>query len=188
MSGIVAKQGFAPVRERYTSGAVAFHWTVAALIVFLGGLGLLFDDIPRESRPFWINVHGTVGLIYLAVVLARIGWRFTHRPPDLPADIGAFCRRASAAAHHLLYLLMLVVPLLGVVAFVWHGRVFDYGLLQLNFGVAMDKNVFRPAEEVHQLLAYALFALAGMHAAAAVWHQFVRRDGVLLRMMPGGAN
>ena len=48
----------ATAAKRYDSGAIAFHWTVAAVIVFLGVLGLLFDDIPKPMRPFSINVHG----------------------------------------------------------------------------------------------------------------------------------
>jgi cytochrome b561 len=171
--------------ERYGAGAIAFHWTVAAFIMFLGALGLLFDDIPKESRPFWINVHGCVGLIYLALVIARLAWRTSHAPPALPADVGAFSRRALSAAHHLLYVLMLLIPALGIVAYVWHGRSFDYGLFQLNFGVPMNKVIFERAEEIHRLLAYALFALAGLHILGAIWHQYFRRDGVLLRMLPG---
>ena len=62
---------------------------MAALIVFLGALGLLFDDIPRESRPFWIGVHGSVGLIYFARVIARLLWRAGHRPPELLRDVGS---------------------------------------------------------------------------------------------------
>jgi cytochrome b561 len=58
MRDTVSRQSVASAPERYDAGAIAFHWTVAALIVFLGALGLLFDDIPKESRPFWINVHG----------------------------------------------------------------------------------------------------------------------------------
>jgi cytochrome b561 len=172
--------------ERYDVGAIAFHWIVAALIVFLGGLGLLFDDMPKPLQPFWINVHGSVGLIYLALVIARLAWRAGHRPPPLPGDVGEFWRRTSSAAHHLMYVLMLVIPAAGIVAYVWHGRAFDYGLFQLNFGVPSDRATFHPAEEIHQLLAYALFALAGLHILGALWHQYVRRDGVLLRILPGG--
>jgi cytochrome b561 len=179
--------GDAAPPERYDVAAVAFHWTVAALIVFLGALGLLFGEIPRDVRPFWINVHGCVGLVYFALVLARLAWRATHNPPHLPAGMGELTRRASGVAHGLLYLLMLAIPVLGVVAFVWHGRAFDFGLFRIDFGVASDRTIFHPAEQVHQLLAYALFALAGLHAAAALYHQYVRRDRLLLRMMPGGA-
>ncbi len=180
------KQNAAPAPARYGAGAVTFHWTVAALILFLGALGLLFDDIPRQARPFWINVHVCVGLIYFALVVARVLWRATHKAPDLPPDIGEFSRRTSLAAHHLLYVLMLLIPVFGVAARVWHGRGFDYGVFQVNVGVASNPAVFHPAENIHQLLAYALFALAGLHAAAALYHHVVRRDGILLRMIPGG--
>ena len=184
MTAIASKGRAAPTR--YGSAAIAFHWIAAALIVFLGTLGLLFDDIPREARPFWINVHGCVGLVYFALVIARLAWRSAHRPPDLPSNIGAFDRSMSAAAHHALYALMLLIPVFGVVAYVWHGRVFDYGLFQLNFGVQMNREVFKPAETIHQFLAYGLFVLAGLHVLAALYHHLVRRNGILLRMMPQG--
>ena len=73
MNVFAASQRIAPALTRYGSTAVGFHWVVAALVVFLGTLGLLFDDIPKESRPFWINVHGCVGLVYFALVIARLG-------------------------------------------------------------------------------------------------------------------
>ena len=186
MDGLAAGQRIAPALTRYGSTAVAFHWTVAALVVFLGTLGLLFDDIPKELQAFWINAHGCVGLVYFALVIARLAWRISHKPPDLPPDIGEFDRRFSLAAHHLLYVLMVLIPIFGVVAFVWHGRAFDYGFVQLNFGIAKNPGMFRPAEEIHQLLAYCLFGLAALHAAGALYHHFFRRDGVLLRMLPGG--
>jgi cytochrome b561 len=175
------------VSTHYGSAAIAFHWIVAALIVFLGTLGLLFDDIPLEARPFWINVHGCVGLVYFALVIARLVWRSTDHPPDLPVDIGSFDRRMSVA-HHVLYALMLLVPVFGVVAYVWHGRVFYYGLFQFNFGIQMNRGVFEPAETIHQILAYGLFALTGMHVLAALYHHLVRRNGVLLRMLPRGSS
>ncbi len=138
MNVLATGRRIAPVLARYGSTAVAFHWAVAALVVFQGTLGLLFDDIPKESSAFWINVHGCVGLVYFALVIARLGWRTTHKPPDLPPDIGEFDRRTSLAAHHLLYVLMVLIPIFGFVAYVWHGRAFDYGFAQLNFGVASN--------------------------------------------------
>jgi cytochrome b561 len=186
MNSPATQRRVAPALTRYGSTAVAFHWAVAALVVFLGTLGILFDDIPKESRPFWINVHGCVGLIYFVLVIARLGWRISHKPPDLPPDIGEFDRRTSLAAHHLLYVLMVLIPILGFVAYVWHGRAFNYGFVQLNLGVASNRDVFRPAQQIHQVLAYCLFGLAALHAAGALYHHFVRRDGVLLRMLPGG--
>jgi cytochrome b561 len=63
------------------------------LIVFLSALGLLVDEIPKEARPFWINVHVCVGLISFALVIARLLWRAAYKAPDLPPDVGEFSPR-----------------------------------------------------------------------------------------------
>jgi cytochrome b561 len=79
---------------------------------------------------------------------------------------------------------MLVTPLVGIVAFVWHARVFDFGLFTIDFGVKSSGAVFHPAEDIHLWLTYGLLALVGGHAVAALWHHFVSRDTVLWRMLP----
>ena len=86
----------------------------------------------------------------------------------------------------LLYALMFVIPIIGIVTFIWHGRIFDFGLFRVNFGIARNRAIFHPTEDIHGYLAYALFGLAGVHVLAALWHHFIRRDGLLLRMWPAG--
>jgi|SRR5579862_6446549 len=171
---------------RYDPLAVTFHWVVLLLVVTVGTLGLLHDSWSRSTQSFWINLHAVLGLLLWALVITRLGWRLTHRPPPLPKEAGALARRLSAPVHWLLYLLLLVIPVLGIVSFIWHGRAFDFGLFQVNFGVSKNRAIFHPTEDVHGYLAYALFTLAALHALAALWHHYVRRDGVLLRMWPAG--
>jgi cytochrome b561 len=176
--------GGAPAR--YDSGAMAFHWVMVVLIVVVGVLGLLHDSWPKTTQAFWINVHALIGLAVWALVMARIGWRLRHPPPALPAAAGDFSRRWSYPVHWLLYALMLVIPMLGIVTFLWHGRVFDFGLFKVDFGIHKNRAIFHPTEEIHGDLAYALFTLVGLHTLAGLWHHFVRRDGVLQRMWPAG--
>lgn len=171
----------------YGRAAIAFHWITAALVVIVGILGLLHDSWPRRTQAFWINIHALIGLALWLLVMARLWWRSTHRPPDLPPHVGEFSRRLSYPVHLLLYALLFIIPVFGIVTFVWHGRVFDFGLFQLNFGVRRNRAIFHPTEDIHGYLAYALFALAGLHALAALWHQFARHDGVLQRMWPRGS-
>jgi cytochrome b561 len=83
---------------------------------------------------------------------------------------------------------MFVIPILGIVTFIWHGRVFNFGLFRLNFGIRSNRAIFHPTEDVHGYLAYALFALVGIHALTALWHHFIRHDGVLRRMWPSSAS
>jgi len=169
---------------RYGPVAIGFHWIMAVLIVVVGVLGLLHDSWPKSTQKFWINIHALIGLLVWFLVMARLWWRITHVPPDLPPDVGEFSRRWSYPVHLLLYLLILVTPILGIVTFIWHGRVFNFGLFQVDFGVRSNRAIFHPTEDIHGYLAYTLLGLASLHALAALWHHFLRRDGVLQRMWP----
>ena len=173
-----------PPIQRYGMGAIAFHWSMFVLVVIVGVLGLLHDSWPRATQSFWINIHALIGLLVWFLVIARFWWRGRHAPPVLPEQAGVFAKRFSSPVHLALYALMFVIPIFGFVTFVYHGRIFDFGLFDLNFGIKKDPRIFEPTEDIHGYLAYALFALAGLHALAALWHQFALRDGVLRRMWP----
>lgn len=173
------------VAEGYSPVAITLHWAVFLLVVVVGTLGLLHDSWPHATQAFWINIHALLGLLMFALVLWRIGWRQVHTPPDLPPDVGEFSRRVSYPVHMLLYALLVVLPILGIITFIWHGRVFNFGLFQVDFHVPRNRAVFHPTEEWHGYLAYTLFGVAGLHALAALWHQFIVKDGVLRRMIPG---
>jgi cytochrome b561 len=173
-----------PTAARYRSAAIAFHWAMFVLVVIVGVLGLLHDSWPKQTQAFWINVHALIGILLWLVLLARFGYRLRHSPPALSGEVGAFSRRFSSPVHLTLYALLFVIPIIGFVTFVYHGRVLHVGLFDLDFGVKKNRAVFAPTEDIHGYLAYALFGLAGLHALAALWHQLVLHDGVLARMWP----
>jgi cytochrome b561 len=179
-----AQRGSAVTVTRYNGASMAFHWTMAVLIVVVGVLGLLHDSWPKQTQSLWINLHAILGLSVWVLIVARFWWRSRHSPPELPSEAGELSRRLSYPVHLLLYALIFVIPLVGIVTFIWHGRVFDFGLFRVDFGVRSNRAIFHPTEDIHGYLAYVLFALVGIHALAALWHHFVRRDGVLLRMWP----
>ncbi|HEX3948389.1 MAG TPA: cytochrome b/b6 domain-containing protein [Steroidobacteraceae bacterium] len=170
--------------ERYGLTAIAFHWLMFFLVVCVGILGLLHDSWPKETQQFWINIHAVLGLALWFTLFARFWWRRGHKPPPPVETGGLLARRAAGITHAALYVLMFVIPIVGIITFIYHGRIFDFGLFKLDFGIKSNRAVFHPTEDLHGYLAYALFALAGIHAAAALWHQFVLRDGLLARMWP----
>lgn len=184
MSSRVSPAPPASAEPRYTHGAMALHWIMAALIVVVGVLGLLHDSWPRRSQAFWINVHALIGLLVWVLIVVRLWWRRAHPPPALPPEVGILPRRLSSAVHLLLYLLVFVTPLVGIVTFIWHGRAFDFGLFRVDFGIRSNRAIFHPTEDIHGYLAYTLFALVGIHVLTALWHQFVLRDRLLQRMWP----
>jgi cytochrome b561 len=168
----------------YRLGAIAFHWAMFVLVVMVGVLGLLHDSWPKQTQAFWINVHALIGILLWLVLLARVGYRLRHSPPSLPSDIGAFSRRFSSPVHLGLYALMFVIPIIGFVTFIYHGRIFHFGLFDVNFGIKKTRVIYEPTEDIHGYLAYALLTLAGLHAFAALWHHVILHDGVLARMWP----
>lgn len=169
----------------YGRTAIGFHWVMAILVVAAGILGLLHDSWPHATQARWINIHAMIGLALWLLLFPRFAWRLTHPVPDLPPDVGEFSRRTSYPVHLLLYLLLFVIPIFGIITFIWHGRVFDFGLFRINPHVHSGRTIFHPTENIHGYLAYVLFGLIGLHVLAALWHHFVRHDRVLQRMWPG---
>ena len=170
--------------QSYDAGAIAFHWITVLLLVTVGILGLLHDSWPKRTHVFWINVHAILGLLLSLILISRIWWRVQHAPPALPAELGALSQRLSRPVHLALYALMFLTPVFGVVTFIWHGRIFDFGLFQVDFGIRSNHAIFGPTEDVHGYLAYALFGLVGLHVLAAMWHRFILHDAVMQRMWP----
>jgi cytochrome b561 len=169
---------------RYGTGAIVLHWVMAILVVIVAILGLLHDSWPRSTQAYWINVHALIGLLVWVLLLTRFVWRQRHPPPALPPELGPLARRFAAPVHWLLYALLFVIPIIGIVTFIWHGRKLNLGFLQVDFGVKSNRAIFHPTEDIHGYLAYVLFGLVGLHALAALAHQFVGRHEFLQRMWP----
>ena len=72
---------------RYTRVAVVFHWLVAALVILELGWGWWMQEIPKQppgQRADAFNLHKSIGLTVLLLMVARLGWRLAHPPPPLP--------------------------------------------------------------------------------------------------------
>jgi cytochrome b561 len=180
--------------SRYTRTAVALHWLIAALMVVNVALALSVDSLPDAIVRPVIDTHKSIGITVLGLVLLRLLWRFSHRPPALPASYRPWEQRASHAAHIGLYLLMLCLPLSG-----WlHDSAWKAAAehpLQLfgvvpwpRIGFIMDlaprvkehwHDIFG---EVHEAFGYALYALFALHLAGALKHQFIDKEKELQRM------
>lgn len=150
--------------RRYSAGAILLHWVTALLIVPLSILGLVHDALPKQTQAFWIDVHAVIGLFLWLLTLVRLGWRAAHPPPTFPSQLGSRARHLATAAHFLLYMLLLIAPVLGVVTFLYHGRILDLGLVQFHSGIQPNRAIFHPTQEFHAYLAYALWGLTGVHA------------------------
>lgn len=171
-------------RARYDRVAIFLHWSVALLIAAAFVLGLTVDEFGKTYEHMVVNTHSLIGLGVLLLTLIRIAWRFGHPAPPSPQAMSAWMKALARIIHAALYALMLAVPLIGLPTLFYRGRGLDFGLFQIPAFLSRQPEIFRPLTDIHELAAYALVALAAGHIAAALYHQWYLRDGLVSRMMP----
>ncbi len=173
---------------RYSWQAIVLHWLLAVLIIGMLALGYSLEDIPRNTpaRGFYVNLHKSFGVLVLVLVLVRLGWRLTHKPPPLDAAMPRWQAVAAAWSHRLLYLCILLQPLSGYLgsSFSKYGVKF-FGIELPNWGWE-DKALRGFFGSVHEAVGLALVVLIAIHVLAALKHLLINRDQVFQRMMPGG--
>ena len=171
--------------ERYTRTAMGLHWAIALLIFIAFPLGLYMHDLhlsPLKLKLY--SWHKWIGITVFLLVVLRVLWRTTHRPPALP-DIAQWQRIASHITHMLLYALMIAVPLSGWLMSSAKGfQTVWFGVLPIPDLIGKDRELGKQLATVHALLNYSMLVLAATHIVAALKHHFIDRDSVLRRMLP----
>ncbi len=178
---------------RYTGVAIAAHWLLGLGLVCALALGWYMTGLPfSPSRLKLYNWHKWLGISLLTLSLLRLLWRLTHRPPELPAAISRAMPRwqhwAHNGTHHAMYLLFFAVPLLGWAYSSAAGfPIVFLGVLPLPDFVPASPALAEAIKPLHGWAAWALVVLIAMHVGAALKHQFIDRDGLISRMLPGRA-
>ena len=160
----------------------AIHWfTVLAIVaVFISVLiGADLEDPDRKKTL--IALHQSLGLSVLLLNGLRLLWRWRTPLQSLVAD--PLKRRIGHANHLLVYTLLLAQPLLGWLYVSARGR--EVALWGMTLPALIDKNreLAERVHDWHEMAGWLLLALIGLHAAAALYHHYVIRDGVLRRML-----
>ena len=170
----------------YTATAKLLHWLIALMIFGMLGFGFYMTGLDLSPTKLELySWHKWAGVTVFMLVLVRLAWRIGHRPPALPAHMPAIERLAAHAGHHLLYLLMLAIPLSGWLMSSAKGfQTVWFGVLPLPDLLAKDKALGNLLETVHVALNFTLIAVLLGHVGAALKHHFIDRDDVLTRMLP----
>lgn len=170
--------------QSYSTAARLFHWLTLTLLVVVFGIEYVVDSLPDAIQPALIDLHRSLGLTVWVATLARLTYRQIRGvPPDI--ELPGWQVLGSRLAHLALYVLLLAEPLLG-----WAytdlrgepGRLFWIADLPHLLAPA-DRSVARMVHGWHALAANLLLVVVGLHAAAALYHHYVRRDPVLRRML-----
>lgn len=180
----------ATAAARYSRGAIALHWIMAALIVLNFILAEIAEDASKEERSILMGNHKAIGITILLFTLVRIAWRFTRRPPPLAETLKPWEAALAKVTHGLFYVLMLAIPLAGWAASsAWgNGAPVDmFGLFAMPaLPVEHGKETAGLFGEVHETTAKLMFVLFILHVAAALKHQLLDKDGIMRRMLPWG--
>ncbi|WP_138514588.1 cytochrome b [Rhodoferax bucti] len=177
--------------KRYSLTAIVLHWVLGLALIGIFAVGVYMADLPfSPTRLKLYNWHKWAGITILALSALRLLWRLTHRPPELPGKIAAAMPAwqtwAHHGTHHALYALFFLVPLIGWAYSSAAGfPIVVFGVLPLPDFVPADKALAEMIKPFHELSAFALIGLAGLHIAAALKHQWIDRDGLINRMVPG---
>ncbi len=174
----------------YGAVPLSLHWLTAGLVAIAWLLGTFGDILPKgDARAFGLHVHILTGLTIVGVLLVRLVWRaFDPPPPADPSALGAWLDRAAHFAHYALYGLLIGALVSGIVLQFARGNALPlFGMYDIASPWPADRAFSRKIKEVHELLTNGLVALAGLHAAASLFHHWILRDRTLLRMLPGSA-
>ena len=182
--------------SRYNGLAMLLHWLIAALLIGNIGLAWYFNSLPKLAQIPIVQVHKSIGISILILSLLRLAWRFTAIPPPLPPQMAVWERRVAAAVYVLFYVVMIGMPVTGwaMVSASQYIHVYPITL----FGLAPWPPIYpltvlapAPMHQAHELFAGAhgllaklAYVLILVHVAAALRHQFVRRDDIMARMIP----
>ncbi len=183
--------------DRYGAVAMTLHWLIAIAIIVNLYIGLTFDDYPRGDPQLFVMLgwHKSIGLTVLALSVLRLVWRWVNPVPPPPKGLNRWIRVSGTFMHYLFYFMIISIPLAG-----WmmvssgsqgHGTsvfgLFDWPAFP--FVTNLSRHEAHPYHETfetaHTWLAWAMLVLIPLHILAGLYHHFLRRDNVLLRMLPG---
>lgn len=160
------------------------HWTTAALVLSLIGLGLAMTDSLANWRIAGIQLHKLAGLCVLVLTVLRLGLRAREPLPELPAHVSRLQQRVAGLVQVMIYLLLVAIPLSGWAMQGAAGNpVKVFGALTLPQISPESLVLYGALREAHGFLAISLLLLIMLHIAGALYHGLVLRDGVLRRML-----
>jgi len=169
----------------YSITARSLHWIMAVLVLTMIPIGVIMANAstgPLQDSLY--DLHRSIGTVIIPLIIVRLGYRLMHPPLPLPDDIPPIQQFLARATHWGLYVLLIVQPFVGWVATSAYGApIMVFGLFQLPPIWPQDQPLSGRLFVVHQLIGLGIACLATAHIGAALYHHFVRKDRVLMRMI-----
>ena len=171
----------------YTPIQKFLHWSVFLLVIFAYLVTFGEDFFPRgsteRSNVWWLHI--SIGLLLLAFVIWRIIVRVFSSTPVMPDTLSPLEKKAAKFAHHLLYTLLVLIPVLGIWLAQLRGNELSFfGIFSIPQFITPNRDLSGTVKEIHGFLANLILIVVAIHSLAALWHQFYKKDNILKRMLP----
>ena len=155
--------------QGYSIFQIGLHWLIAVLVfvqlVFGESMSEAIEAAEEGKQISGLDsglaaIHYYFGIAILVLVAIRLALRLKNGAPSAPASSGAI-ELAGNISHWMFYALLVSVPMTG--------------LLGYYLG--------DPYGEIHTIAKPVFIGLIVLHVAASFYHQFWRKDGLLMRML-----
>lgn len=166
----------------YGSIAKFFHWTIFILLFFMIIYGYFLDSFPKDYKKMASNIHKLIGLVILLLMILRAGWALMNTKPQL--DMRIWEHYAERTLHLLLYVVIILMPIAGWIGASAANKPPHIGDYAFRLPIEENKPLVKIAFNIHGWLAIIIITFVSLHILAALYHHFIRKDGVLRRMMP----
>jgi cytochrome b561 len=174
------------VVERYSATAQLLHWTTVLLVIaaYIASVGGSETRIYSSANDFSRGLHELLGISVFALTLVRVCWRGIFPPPKSP-EMPAWMELGARLGHWTIYALLVLVPVTAILGAWLEGHPLTVLVLgNIQPWLSQSRQLGLVLANMHGWLGDVLVWLAGLHAAAALYHHFWRRDTVLLSMLP----
>jgi cytochrome b561 len=171
----------------YTLTARILHWITAALVLIMVPIGVAMANADfGGAQDTLYHLHRSIGVLLLPIVLIRLIYRLRNPAPPLPADIPRIQQLAAHMTHWGLYTLLIVQPVVGWIATsAYRAPILFFWLFEVPPIWPVDQAFSERMFAVHRLIGIAIVLLVCAHVGAALFHHFIRKDRVLMRMVSG---
>lgn len=174
--------------HHYAPAVRALHWLFVLLLIAVYASIELRVIYPRGSDPREgiKALHFMLGMSVLLLALVRVWVRVASGPaPRIEPTPPLWQHRLASAAHILLYLLILMMPLSGWVILSAAGKPIPFFGLELPPITGKDLEFSKSIKSWHEEIGELGIGLIALHVVAALYHHLMVKDDTLKRMLPG---
>lgn len=163
-----------------------FHWLSVPIVIGMFVLGLWMRDLDYDSSWYITapNIHRSIGVLFISFIVLRFSWRLLNPIPKSMDNHKTWEKLLAKIAQYLMYLILFLMLPTGYFITTAKGQGLDvFNWFTIPSVISSVDDLEDIAGQVHEILAFLLMFIIGVHALAALKHHFIDKDSTLKRML-----